>query len=163
MHLKQVETFLTVAECGSFSRAGEKLFISSSAVAQQIGSLEEDIGASLFHRTTHGVRLTEIGRYLAAEGRELVERSHIIQEHIQTMRFEQENCIVLGTSMWQNCSLFYSLWGKFVSEHEQYQLRTVRIRDASGTESPGRRIIPFWSSVRTGLFSRFPSPIRWPV
>ena len=116
MHLKQVETFLTVAECGSFSRAGEKLFISSSAVAQQIGSLEEDIGASLFHRTTHGVRLTEIGRYLAAEGRELVERSHIIQEHIQTMRFEQENCIVLGTSMWQNCSLFYSLWGKFVSE-----------------------------------------------
>ena len=129
MHLKQVETFLTVAECGCFSRAGEKLFISSSAVAQQIGSLEEDIGASLFHRTTHGVRLTEIGRYLAAEGRELVERSHIIQEHIQTMRFEQENCIVLGTSMWQNCSLFYSLWGKFVSEHEQYQLRTVRIRD----------------------------------
>ena len=129
MHLKQVETFLTVAECGSFSRAGEKLFISSSAVAQQIGSLEEDIGASLFHRTTHGVRLTEIGRYLAAEGRELVERSHIIQEHIQTMRFEQENCIVLGTSMWQNCSLFYSRWGKFVSEHEQYQLRTVRIRD----------------------------------
>ena len=75
MHLKQVETVLTVAECGSFSRAGEKLFISSSAVAQQIGSLEEDIGASLFHRTTHGVRLTEIGRYLAAEGRELVERS----------------------------------------------------------------------------------------
>ena len=129
MHLKQVETFLTVAECGSFSRAGEKLFISSSAVAQQIGSLEEDIGASLFHRTTHGVRLTEIGRYLAAEGRELVERSHIIQEHIQTMRFEQENCIVLGTSMWQNCRLFFSLWGKFVSEHEQYQLRTVRIRD----------------------------------
>lgn len=129
MHLKQVETFLTVAECGSFSRAGEKLFISSSAVAQQIGSLEEDIGASLFHRTTHGVRLTEIGRYLAAEGRELVERSHIIQEHIQTMRFEQENCIVLGTSMWQNCRLFFSLWGKFVSEHEQYQLRTMRLKE----------------------------------
>ena len=48
MHLKQVETFLTVAECGSFSRAGEKLFISSSAVAQQIGSLEEGKCADLF-------------------------------------------------------------------------------------------------------------------
>ena len=129
MQLKQVETFLTVAETGSFTKAGEKLFISSSAVAQQIGSLEADIGARLFHRTTHGVSLTPIGRYLSEEGRLLVEKGHEIRDHIENMRFEQEHCIVLGTSMWQNCSLFFSLWGKFVSEHEQYQLRTVRIRD----------------------------------
>ena len=129
MQLKQVETFLTVAETGSFTKAGEKLFISSSAVAQQIGSLEADIGARLFHRTTHGVSLTPIGRYLSEEGRLLVEKVHEIRDHIENMRFEQEHCIVLGTSMWQNCSLFFSLWGKFVSEHEQYQLRTVRIRD----------------------------------
>lgn len=129
MQLKQVETFLTVAETGSFTKAGEKLFISSSAVAQQISSLETDIGARLFHRTTHGVRLTAIGRYLSEEGSLLVEKGHEIRDHIENMRFEQENCIVLGTSMWQNCSLFFSLWGKFVSEHEQYQLRTVRMKD----------------------------------
>ena len=52
LQLKQVETFLTVAETGSFTKAGEKLFISSSAVAQQIGSLEADIGRSAASKQT---------------------------------------------------------------------------------------------------------------
>ena len=88
MQLKQIETFLTVAEAGSFTKAGEKLFISSSAVAQQIGSLEADIGAKLFSRTTHGVSLTPIGCYLSKEGRVLVEKGHEIRDHIENMRFE---------------------------------------------------------------------------
>ncbi len=129
MNLNQVETFLAVAECGSFTAAGQKLFISSSAVAQQVGSLEAALGAKLLRRTTHGVSLTDAGRYFAEEGRLLVGKTHEILERIQVMGYEQENCIVLGTSMWQNCSLFYSLWGQFAARHEQFQIRTVRITD----------------------------------
>ena len=102
MQLKQVETFLTVAETGSFTKAGEKLFISSSAVAQQIGNLEADIGARLFHRTTHGVSLTPIGRYLSEEGRLLVEKGHEIRDHIENMRFEQDQHVAELQSVLQS-------------------------------------------------------------
>ena len=155
MESARCKAFLAAAETGSFTKAGEKLFISSSAVAQQIGSLEADIGARLFHRTTHGVSLTPIGRYLSEEGRILVEKGHEIRDHIENMRFEQEHCIVLGTSMWQNCSLFFSLWGKFVSEHEQYQLRTVRIRDEFRLHRQGEHpdlIAQVPSSVRSEAY-----------
>ncbi len=139
MHLNQIETFLTVAKCGSFTGAGEKLFISSSAVAQQVSNLEENIGAKLFNRTTHGVTLTDIGLFFMKEGTELVERGTEIRNQIQIMNYEQENCIVLGTSMWQNCSLFYSLWGRFSSEHEGFQIRTMRISDEFRLKRTGRR------------------------
>ncbi|MBO5543696.1 MAG: LysR family transcriptional regulator, partial [Oscillospiraceae bacterium] len=129
MHLNQILTFLKVAECGSFAKAGEMLFISSSAVSQQISNLEESIGAQLLLRTTHGVALTAIGEYLKEEGETLVRKDREIQAHIQAMRFEEENCITLGTGMLQNCSLFYSFWGRFVAEHEGYQIRTIPLGD----------------------------------
>lgn len=139
MRLSQIVTFLKTVECGSFSKAGEALFISSSAVSQQIRSLEESIGAQLLHRTTHGISLTEIGEYLWVEGQSLVEKDLEIQTRIHAMRFEQENCITLGTGMLQNCSLFYTLWGRFVAEHEQYQIRTVPLADDFRLHRQGQR------------------------
>ena len=47
MYNPQLETFLCVAECGSFNKAAEKLFISPPAVIKQINLLE----VNLWHRT----------------------------------------------------------------------------------------------------------------
>lgn len=127
MQFHQLETFVRVAECGSFSGAARLLYISSSAVAQQINGLETDIGTELFVRTTHGLSLTEIGKYVFSEGKKLIEKDREIQSAIQVMKYEQDNCIVLGTGMRQNCSLFYSLWGRFIIENDQYQIRTMDI------------------------------------
>ncbi len=148
MNLNQVSTFLTVADCGSFTSAGEKLFISSSAVAQQVRSLEVSLGAKLLYRTTHGVRLTDIGRYFAEECRLLVRKNNEIREKIQIMNYEHENCIVLGISMWQNCSLFYSLWGQFSSLHEQFQIRTVRMSDEFRLKRQGDSFPHLIESIR---------------
>ena len=57
-----LQSFLTVAECGSFSKAAERLFISSTAVMKQINGLEEEIGVKLFARTNRGLTLTEAGQ-----------------------------------------------------------------------------------------------------
>ena len=127
MQLHQLETFVRVAECRSFSGAARLLYVSSSAVAQQINGLESDIGAELFFRTTHGLSLTGIGKYVFSEGKKLIEKDREIQSAIQVMKYEQDNCIVLGTGMRQNCSLFYSLWGRFIVENDQYQIRTMDI------------------------------------
>lgn len=64
VNLKLLQTFLLVGEHSSFRVAAEKSFRSQSAVSAQIRQLEEQLGVSLFHRTTRSVRLTEEGQQL---------------------------------------------------------------------------------------------------
>lgn len=64
VNLKLLQTFLLVGEYSSFRVAAEKSFRSASAVSAQIRQLEEQLGVSLFHRTTRTVRLTDEGEQL---------------------------------------------------------------------------------------------------
>ena len=66
MDLPQLEMFLAVAEEGSFTRAGERLHVSQSAVSRQIGLLERELGGRLFHRDRRRTSLTHAGELLAA-------------------------------------------------------------------------------------------------
>lgn len=62
MDIKNLTTFVQVAELGSFSRAGERLGYSQPTVSVQIKQLEQELGFRLFDRIGHAVRLTEKGR-----------------------------------------------------------------------------------------------------
>ncbi len=62
--LEQYRIFKVCAETGSFSEAAKKLFITQSAVSQQIQKLESEIGTPLFLRRHKGVGLTNQGRLL---------------------------------------------------------------------------------------------------
>lgn len=64
MDFDQLVTFLEVAKQGSFSRAGEKVFRSQSAVSAQIRQLEQEYGSKLLDRSGKAVRLTPAGRVL---------------------------------------------------------------------------------------------------
>ncbi|MFQ5972297.1 MAG: LysR substrate-binding domain-containing protein [Alphaproteobacteria bacterium] len=57
-----MRVFARVVEAGSFSAAGRQLGVAPSSVSRQIGDLEQDLGARLFHRTTRRLSLTEAGR-----------------------------------------------------------------------------------------------------
>ncbi|MDP6341964.1 MAG: LysR family transcriptional regulator, partial [Alphaproteobacteria bacterium] len=72
--LKQLETFVAVAEARSFRRAAERLLRSQSAISAHIQNLEEELGVALLHRTTRSVRLTEAGARLLVQAREVVAR-----------------------------------------------------------------------------------------
>lgn len=64
INLKLLQTFLLVGEHSSFRVAAEKSFRSQSAVSAQIRQLEEQLGVTLFHRTTRSVRMTDEGQQL---------------------------------------------------------------------------------------------------
>ena len=66
MDFDQLVTFLQVAKLGSFSRAGQKVFRSQSAVSAQIRQLEQEYGDKLLDRSGKDVRLTPAGRVLFA-------------------------------------------------------------------------------------------------
>jgi DNA-binding transcriptional LysR family regulator len=62
--LFQLETFLTVAREGSFSRAAKKLYRTQPAVSQTVRKLEDEIGESLFDRSSREGILTDTGKVL---------------------------------------------------------------------------------------------------
>ena len=64
MDFDQLVTFLQVAKLGSFSRAGEKVFRSQSAVSAQIRQLETEYDDRLLDRSGKTVQLTPAGRIL---------------------------------------------------------------------------------------------------
>lgn len=64
MDIRQIRTFVYVAELKSFTRASAFLHITQPALSRQIRLLEEDVGVKLFYRLGHGVELTEQGKTL---------------------------------------------------------------------------------------------------
>ena len=64
MDLRQLEMFQAIVETGSFTKAGEKLFVSQSAISRQIKLLEEELGDQLFKRIHRHVYLTPTGDIL---------------------------------------------------------------------------------------------------
>lgn len=72
--LKVMETFVEIAEAGSFAKAARKLSISRAVASNHIQQLETTLRAQLFHRTTRNIALTEAGeRHLAFARRMLAD------------------------------------------------------------------------------------------
>ena len=90
MDFDQLTTFLEVARQGSFSRAGEKVFRSQSAVSAQIRQLEQEYGDRLLDRSGKTVKLTPAGQVLfdyAERLKKLREESLIaVADHSSTPR-----------------------------------------------------------------------------
>ena len=63
MLLKHIKTFVTVVDENSFTEAAEKLYISQSAVSQQITALERELGVQLLERENRRFHLTEAGEF----------------------------------------------------------------------------------------------------
>lgn len=72
MTIKQIHYFIAVAEAKSFTNAARNYFIAQTAMSQQIGALEKELGFLLFHRTNRVVELTEPGKVLYQQLRPLV-------------------------------------------------------------------------------------------
>lgn len=64
MDFRQLQYFVGIAETGRFSEASKMLFVTQSAVSQQIKALEEELETQLFVRQPHCVTLTESGQEL---------------------------------------------------------------------------------------------------
>lgn len=69
--LKQLETFITVAECQKMSEAAKKLYISQPTVSQVISDLEKEYESKLFNRGRGGLKLTTSGQVLLTHATKL--------------------------------------------------------------------------------------------
>ena len=74
LDVKRLRILREVAQQGSFSAAGDALYLSQSAVSQQIATLEREVGMQLLDRTREGPKLTDAGRVLVSHAEAAIAR-----------------------------------------------------------------------------------------
>jgi DNA-binding transcriptional LysR family regulator len=94
--LKHLSTFVAVAEELNFHRAAERLTMAQPAVSRIVLELEERLGVKLLERTTRKVRLTESGRYLLAEAREILGRIDIAENTVRLLATGTKAILKIG-------------------------------------------------------------------
>lgn len=90
MTSRQVESFLMAGKYLSFTKAAEALYMTRQAVSQQVGLLEEELGAELFIREQKRLRLSEPGKYYYDALRRMVREWGRIQENANKLAVRQE-------------------------------------------------------------------------
>lgn len=108
MYDHTLDTFLCVAEKGSSSKAAASLFISPSAVVQQINALEGRVHATLFFRITHGVELTKAGKAFCDDARQIITLCRNAQKRLQINKRQ----IYVGSGRFNKTTLFQFCWNR---------------------------------------------------
>jgi len=96
MNLQQLQTFVQVAQCGSFSRAAVLLDTAQPALSRQVRALEVELGQTLLIRTGRGVALTDAGRRLLEHSYAILQRLAQACEDLEQQRGEPVGRIIVG-------------------------------------------------------------------
>lgn len=112
MYNPQLETFLRVADAGSFNKAAEESFITPTAVIKQINLLEASLDVQLFERTHRGIILTKAGKSLYQDAKYVIQYSKEAVIRAQNAMQENTDVIRIGTSPMTPVQFLMQLWPK---------------------------------------------------
>lgn len=126
---QQLQVFLQVADCGSFTKAARRLMITPASVMKHINTLEGRLGVTLFKRDKKGVVLTAAGRSLVQDGKKMAALAK--NAEARAKRAEQEEGIVIrvGSSLLNPSKALTDLWGPLRAAYPQYKFHIVPYTD----------------------------------
>ena len=129
MYNPLLDTFLAVADCGSFTKAADKLFISPTAVMKKMNDLEEHLNLKLIERTPAGVVLTPAGKVIYRDAKFIMDYSKksVAAANAATLEYDTTFCV--GTSLLNPAKPFMDLWYKVNADFPNYKLHLVPFED----------------------------------
>ena len=129
MYHPLLDTFIAVIDCGSFTKAAEKLFISPTAVMKQMNALETHLNLKLIERTPSGVRLTSAGKIIYRDAKLLIDCSNksIAAAKAAIKKYNSTFCV--GTSLLNPAKPFMDLWYRVNQSFPDYKLHLVPFED----------------------------------
>jgi len=126
MDFDQLTTFLEVTKLGSFSRAGEKVFRSQSAVSAQIRQLEQDYGDRLLDRSGKDVTLTPAGRVLLGYAERLLQLRDESKLAVADHGSAPRGTVVIGANEATCLYVLPDVFAKYCSLYPEVQLSIYR-------------------------------------
>lgn len=138
MYNTQLETFIQVADAGSFSKAAQILYITPTAVTKQINLLESSLKLQLFVRTHRGLTLTEAGKSLYIDAKYIIQYSKESIDRAKNAMDKNLNTIRIGTSLMTPSNFLMELWPNI---HEFCDNLKVQLVSFENTPENAREIL----------------------
>lgn len=127
MDLKQIENIIAIEQEQSISRAAEKLFLTQSALNQQLLKLEKELGTPLFERRKHSMIPTFAGRIYLTTAHKIVDMKEETYKIISDISEENSGEISVAYTPEAGASMFSRIYPIF---HQKYPNITFRINEA---------------------------------
>jgi DNA-binding transcriptional LysR family regulator len=138
MELRHLEHFLAVAEERSYTRAAGRIHLVQSALSVSVKSLERELGAQLFDRTTHSVRLTDAGAALVVEARRTLAAAEAARDAVAAVRGGVRGTVRVGI---MHALALIDLGGVLTRYHRQYpEVRLVPSPAVGGSVELARAV-----------------------
>ena len=96
MMLRQMRYFIAVVEANSFTEAAERMYISQSAISQQIRALEDELGVKLIVRGNRKFTLTPAGEYFYRQGKGAVDAVEKLTRETIRIGRDSESTLRIG-------------------------------------------------------------------
>ena len=100
MNTKQIEYILAIEHEKNIQKAAEKVFITQSALSQQLKLLEDELGCKLFQRTPKGLVITNAGKIYCNNAKEVMRIKENTYREIKTHRKEEKKKCNIGVSFY---------------------------------------------------------------
>ena len=129
MYNPVLDTFITVAECGSFTKASELLYISPTAVMKKMNTLEAHLDLKLTERTPTGVKLTAAGEIIYRNAKFMKDYSKKSLAEAKAAEHSYETTFCVGTSLLNPAKPFMDIWYRVNKKFLDYKLHLVPFED----------------------------------
>lgn len=123
MQLRHLRTFVAVAATLSFTRAAAMVHLAQSSVTEQIQALEADLGAALFERSRHGLRITQAGRSLLPYAERLLALAHEARAAVAATTGQIAGTLSIGSLETLSASCLPPLLAAFRRTHPEVTLQ----------------------------------------
>ena len=122
MELRQLESFVAVAEEAHFTRAASRLHVAQPALSQQIRAFERELGVELFERTSRSVRLTPAGTALLPQARRALAAADDARRAAVEQSLEPAGPVRLGVTPTTGAHLLPARLAAFARAHPRVEL-----------------------------------------
>ena len=122
MDTKQIEYILKIAEENNITKAAEKLFLTQSALNQQLLKLEKELGTPLFHRSRTNWRPTKAGEVYLQNARQILRLKKDTYSQIRDIANTKLGQLSIGFTPGRGIAMFTSIYPNF---HQMYPEITV--------------------------------------
>ncbi|HEX5955496.1 MAG TPA: LysR family transcriptional regulator, partial [Solirubrobacterales bacterium] len=132
LDVKRLRILREVAQRSSFSAAADELYLSQSAVSQQIATLEREVGMKLLDRTREGPKLTDAGRVLVSHADAAIARLEEAERELASIAGLEGGELRLASFPSASATLLTEAVSIF---HERHPKVRLSIADAEPEES----------------------------
>ena len=123
MTITQLKYTLAVAEYGNFTTASEKCFVTQPTLSMQVQKLEEELGVTIFNRSTKPLQVTDVGEKVLFQARKIVEESSRMNDVISEEKGIIGGTLNVGIIPTVSPTLLPLFLNVFIKKHKNVELK----------------------------------------